>query len=528
MTHRSIGELLGWHSLGGRLMKVDPASGAVLGSITLAGHFFHRGPSGDIWVGALNGTVVRLTNDRIELDRRGGAGSVTFKVGAQILTYGATWDEALAVVRSLDDAGYSLHLGPRPPLLHRRQPVPGLLRGLDDAVGMGAGHDPGTARLAGRGQHVPQPGVVAKMAVTIDHVSHGRLIRVSAPATSHSRTRPTASIPGGTWASGWTGSRNRSRSSSAPRRRGGHPPLREVPVREGPARSAPGPGADPGRHRHRRRETGAQARRRLRRHLAVVRAVRRRGDVPPQDEVLRAHADAEGRDATTIERMLGAKLILRSIQTRRSASPRSSSRSTDGDRRFGTSFGRPPRTAPPTGWSSLSRPAPIRSARRSAGRTIARPRAPDRRGRAGVNARITGVIGVPGLDLVMAGGSSSTGPARPVVGRTWASLVDGSSPSAIFRQQPSTEWIDATDRVVAPGWVDLHSHSDITLLSDGRAVSKVAQGVTTEVNGNCGMGSVPLPPAVADARARGQRHDRPRPDGALGVDGPRGLRPGPP
>ncbi len=69
MTHRSIGELLGWDSLGGRLMKVDPASGAVLGSITLAGHFFHRGPSGDIWVGALNGTVVRLSNDWIELDR---------------------------------------------------------------------------------------------------------------------------------------------------------------------------------------------------------------------------------------------------------------------------------------------------------------------------------------------------------------------------------------------------------------------------------------------------------------------------
>jgi len=67
MTHRSIGELLGWDSLGGRLMQVDPASGAVLGSITLAGHFFHRAPSGDIWVGALNGTVVRLTNDWIEL-----------------------------------------------------------------------------------------------------------------------------------------------------------------------------------------------------------------------------------------------------------------------------------------------------------------------------------------------------------------------------------------------------------------------------------------------------------------------------
>ena len=67
ISHRSIGELLGWDSLGGRLMKVDPASGDVLGSIPLAGHFFHRAPSGDIWVGALNGTVVRLTSDWSDL-----------------------------------------------------------------------------------------------------------------------------------------------------------------------------------------------------------------------------------------------------------------------------------------------------------------------------------------------------------------------------------------------------------------------------------------------------------------------------
>jgi len=62
MTHRSIGELLGWDSLGGRLMKVDPASGAVLGSITLAGHFFHRAPSGDIWVITPGGRVVEAVS----------------------------------------------------------------------------------------------------------------------------------------------------------------------------------------------------------------------------------------------------------------------------------------------------------------------------------------------------------------------------------------------------------------------------------------------------------------------------------
>ena len=79
---------------------------------------------------------------------------------------------------------------------------------------------------------------------------------------------------------------------------------------------------------------------------------------------------------------------------------------------------------------------------------------------------------------------------------------------------------------MAPGWVDLHSHSDLTLLSDGRAVSKVAQGVTTEVNGNCGMGGVPLPPAVADLTRAANATIDPDRGRALGVDGPRGLRRG--
>ena len=43
--------------------------------------------------------------------------------------------------------------------------------------------------------------------------------------------------------------------------------------------------------------------------------------------------------------------------------------------------------------------------------------------------------------------------------------------------------IDAADLVVAPGFIDMHSHSDWTLLEDGNAQSKIRQGVTTEVIG---------------------------------------------
>ncbi|PZF85862.1 N-acyl-D-amino-acid deacylase family protein [Jiangella anatolica] len=61
--------------------------------------------------------------------------------------------------------------------------------------------------------------------------------------------------------------------------------------------------------------------------------------------------------------------------------------------------------------------------------------------------------------------------------------------------------IDVTGLVVCPGFVDLHSHSDLTLLSAPRAPSKVRQGVTTEVVGNCGLGVAPIAADVAELRA---------------------------
>jgi N-acyl-D-amino-acid deacylase len=52
--------------------------------------------------------------------------------------------------------------------------------------------------------------------------------------------------------------------------------------------------------------------------------------------------------------------------------------------------------------------------------------------------------------------------------------------------------IDADGLAVSPGFIDIHSHSDYTLLMDPRAVSAIHQGVTTEVVGNCGFGCFPI------------------------------------
>ena len=68
--------------------------------------------------------------------------------------------------------------------------------------------------------------------------------------------------------------------------------------------------------------------------------------------------------------------------------------------------------------------------------------------------------------------------------------------------------LDATGLLVAPGFIDIHSHSDFTLLVDPRAVSSIAQGVTLEVVGNCGHGCAPIAdPELAKGNIYGYRED---------------------
>jgi N-acyl-D-amino-acid deacylase len=55
------------------------------------------------------------------------------------------------------------------------------------------------------------------------------------------------------------------------------------------------------------------------------------------------------------------------------------------------------------------------------------------------------------------------------------------------------ELVDANGCIVSPGFIDMHSHSDFTLLIHPEAESKVRQGVTTELVGNCGGSPAPVP-----------------------------------
>lgn len=66
--------------------------------------------------------------------------------------------------------------------------------------------------------------------------------------------------------------------------------------------------------------------------------------------------------------------------------------------------------------------------------------------------------------------------------------------------------VDAGGRYVAPGFVDPHTHSDISILQHPRADSVVRQGVTTHVTGNCGMSPAPLSAAHRDEALHNWAH----------------------
>ena len=100
-------------------------------------------------------------------------------------------------------------------------------------------------------------------------------------------------------------------------------------------------------------------------------------------------------------------------------------------------------------------------------------------------------------DLLIRGGHVIDGTGAP--GRDAdVSIHDGRVVALEPRtSRPAYRVIDARGQVVAPGFIDIHTHSDFTLPLNPRAESKIRQGVTLEVVGNCGFSAAPALPGRA-------------------------------
>jgi N-acyl-D-amino-acid deacylase len=96
------------------------------------------------------------------------------------------------------------------------------------------------------------------------------------------------------------------------------------------------------------------------------------------------------------------------------------------------------------------------------------------------------------LDLLVLGGTVFDGTGAP--GRRADIGVQGERIVAVsdLQHAEAALRVDVAGLAVAPGFIDMHTHSDFTLLVDGRADSAVCQGVTTEVVGQCGFSAAPL------------------------------------
>lgn len=110
------------------------------------------------------------------------------------------------------------------------------------------------------------------------------------------------------------------------------------------------------------------------------------------------------------------------------------------------------------------------------------------------------------FDLILRGGSILDGTGGPV----WkGDLGIRGDVIAALGEIPATagkQSMDISGWYISPGFIDIHTHSDSSIIGYPTADSRVRQGVTTEVTGNCGSSAAPIAgPSLEDARKEYQK-----------------------
>ena len=110
-------------------------------------------------------------------------------------------------------------------------------------------------------------------------------------------------------------------------------------------------------------------------------------------------------------------------------------------------------------------------------------------------------------DLILTGGTLYDGLGGPGVRADIAVSGDAISAIGDLSGEHAGQAMDVSGLAVAPGFIDIHTHSDFTLLINRPMRSAIAQGVTTEVVGNCGtsIGLVTLDDVFTQERRWAER-----------------------
>src|SRR5882672_9745433 len=105
------------------------------------------------------------------------------------------------------------------------------------------------------------------------------------------------------------------------------------------------------------------------------------------------------------------------------------------------------------------------------------------------------------LDLLIKNGSVIDGTGAPAR-RADVGIAGGRIAEVGVVSSPSKRIIDAGDLVVAPGFIDPHTHYDAQICWDGALTPSSWHGVTSVVMGNCGVGIAPCRPATREIAMR--------------------------